>query len=399
MKMARISIAFFFVQLLLCSFISAQESDASSPISEYKLPDSLSASFAIEVDGKGRVWFTEKVGRNIAMFDPDSERFEVFPLPESWGRVGPSQFTVTDEGNIWFTIRRWADDVTETNVLGRFSPSTGEFVRYEISLDASPQEIVADDEGMLWLLAADTNQLFRVDPVNGKVLSYEIPTPDSNPQGLSLGLNGDIWFSEPNTHQIGRFSSREGFFEEYEIPTAFANPGDIAVDAQGKVWFVQRSSNRLGVLYPELGRFDEALVPTLDALPHAIELDSHGRVWFLEYRGNKVGVFNPTLARFEEFTIPRYNSFPGELAYDPKRGLLWFTESNAEITQLGVLSIDLANLPTDSTDLEIATAASATRIATDGVAVNYSTLSIALSLAAIIFAVGVWVTVRSREAG
>ena len=171
------------------------------------------------------------------------------------------------------------------------------------------------------------------------------------------------------------------------------------MDAQGKVWFVQRSSNRLGVLYPELGRFDEALVPTLDALPHAIELDSHGRVWFLEYRGNKVGVFNPTLARFEEFTIPRYNSFPGELAYDPKRGLLWFTESNAEITQLGVLSIDLANLPTDSTDLEIATAASATRIATDGVAVNYSTLSIALSLAAIIFAVGVWVTVRSREAG
>ncbi|MBQ62108.1 MAG: hypothetical protein CMQ19_08530 [Gammaproteobacteria bacterium] len=398
MEMARLTnlIAFIICQLLLCNLASAQGANESSPITEFELPESLSASFAIDMDRDGRIWFTEKVGRNLAMFDPDGEQFAVYPLPDSWGRVGPSQLTVTG-GDVWFTIRRWADDVTQTNVLGKFSTSTGAYVRYEISLDASPQEIVADDKGMLWLLAADSNQLFRVDPVNGKVLSYEIPTPNSNPQGLSVGLNGDIWFSEPNANQIGRFSS--GFFEEYKVPTAFSNPGDTAVDDQGNIWFAQRAANRLGVLYPELNRFDEALVPTIGALPHAIELDDDGRVWFLEYRGNKVGVFNPTLARFDEFEIPRYNTFPGEMVFDPKRGALWFTESNAEITQLGKLSINLANLPAISTVTKGGETRIATRTATGGAQVEYSTLYTALSLAALLFVAGVWVALRQREVG
>ncbi|MBT4519177.1 MAG: hypothetical protein HOC23_04160 [Halieaceae bacterium] len=334
--------------VLCASAISAQQGAASSPITEYNLPASLSAPYAIEADQGGRIWFTEKIGRHLAVFDPSDARFEVYALPESWGKVGPAQLAIAGSGDVWFTIRRWAEDVTQTNVVGRFTPSTGSYVRYEISLGASPQEIVADDQNRLWLLASDRNQLFRVDPIEGRVTSYEIPTADSNPQGLTIGQNGDVWFSEPNVNKIARYGAETGFFQEFEIPTAFSNPGDIALDSHGKVWFVERTSNRLGVLYPELNRFDEALIPTVNALPHAIEVDGSDRLWFLEYRGNKVGVFDPTQAIFQEFDIPSYNSQPGELVFEPVTQQLWFTESNAESSKLGTLPVTLAGLAADA---------------------------------------------------
>jgi virginiamycin B lyase len=402
MEMAgfRSLIALIICPILAVGSVFAQDSDTPSPITEFALPESLSAPYAIELDQSSRVWFTEKVGRNLAMFDPVSEQFGVYPLPESWGKVGPSQLAITSGGDIWFTIRRWADDDTQTNVLGRFSPSTESFVRYVISLDASPQEIVADDKGVLWLLASDKNQLFRVDPVDAKVTGYEIPTPNANPQGLVIGHNGDVWFSEPNANQIGRFSTIDGLFDEYKIPTAFSNPGDIALDAEGKVWFVERASNRLGVLYPDLNRFDEALVPTVNALPHAIEVDSRNRLWFLEYRGNKVGVFNPIMATFHEFDIPSYNSFPGEMVYDPATERLWFTESNAETSQLGMLSIDLAGLPSasDPATNGLIEAAGEAGTAARWTEFDHSTLYIVLGLAAVLLGTGVWATHKPREA-
>ena len=332
------------------------------------------------------------------MFDPRDEQFAAYPLPESWGKVGPSQFAITDEGDIWFTIRRWAEDIAQTNILGKFSPSTTSYERYVLSLDASPQEIVVDDDGILWLLAADTNKLFRVNPANAKITGYEIPTANSNPQGLAVGLEGDVWFSEPNTNQIGRFASRSGFFEEYEIPTAFSNPGDIAVDPEGKIWFVERTTNRLGVFYPDRNRFDEALVPTVNALPHAIEADGLGRLWFLEYRGNKVGVFNPVMASFHEFDIPRFNSQPGELAIDAKNGLLWFTQSSAESSQLAMFSVKLAGLPS-SGEPAAANIEAAARVSSSRTAPGNSMLFIVLMIIATLVGTGIWLTFRPGEVG
>jgi virginiamycin B lyase len=398
MKAFRSLVVLTLCQMLVMVNVWAGDSKARSPITEFRLPDSLSSPYAIGVDGDSRVWFTEKIGRNLAMFDPQDERFEVYPLPDSWGKVGPSQFAITNAGDIWFTIRRWAEDIAQTNVLGKFSPSTMSFERFVISLDASPQEIVVDDNGILWLLAADTNKLFRVNPVDAKVISYEIPTANSNPQGLTIGLEGDVWFSEPNANQIGRFASRSGFFEEHEIPTAFSNPGDIAVDREGKIWFVERATNRLGVYYPDRNRFDEALVPTINALPHAIEADGLGRLWFLEYRGNKVGVFNPVMASFHEFDIPRYNSQPGELAIDAKNSLVWFTQSNSESSQLAMLSVNLAGLPS-SGDAAVAKTEAAARVTSSQPAPWNSTLFIILAIIAAVVGTGIWVTVKPGEVG
>ncbi len=320
-------------------------------IEEFVLPEGISAPFSIVVDLAGKVWFAEKLGKALTVFDPGTERFETHPLPPDWGEVGPSTIALGPDGRIWFTLRRWAEAVADTNILGEFAPAEALFTKHvletrsasgELRLDGPPivpEDLLVDRRGMVWFLAPDENKLYRFDPTTADLGGYRIPTSNSYPRGLSIDDNGVIWFVEANVNKIGKFIPESASFREYAIPTPFSAPAKSFADGQGRIWFVEMSSNRLGVFYPDRERFDEALVPTPRSLPNAIAADGQGNIWFLEYRGNKVGLFDPIEATFWEFAIPTYGSQPGDLAIDLERGRLWFSEANTEARRLGMLSI------------------------------------------------------------
>jgi len=315
---------------------------ATTPISEFVLPKEVSSANAIAVDMSGNVWFAEKVGKNLAMFDPEREAFSVYPLPVSWGDVGPSRIALSPRGDIWFTVRRWAESVAETNLLGRFRISDNNFRMYRLPDRVVPEELVVDASGVVWFLAPDENKLYRFKPAASALNGYPIPTQNAYPRGIAIDGKGSIWFAEANANKLGRFVLESETFYEFVIPTPFANPGEIAVDGDGKIWFVELTSNRIGVFYPDLGRFDEALIPTPQGMPNSIVVDGTGNLWFLEYRGNKVSVFNSIEATFREYDIPTFNSLPGDLAIDPDRAVLWFSETSTEAKRLGKLSIKVA---------------------------------------------------------
>jgi streptogramin lyase len=311
-------------------------------VKEVEFPEGLSSAQSIEIDATGRVWFIEQVGKQLVVFDPATEQFNIFALPDSWGNVGFSKMTMSPDGEIWFTVNRWVKSGEESNMLGRFTPSDGYFTRYVLSIDAYPDEIMVDAKGVIWFSAANKNSLYRVDPVKFSIKGYAIPASNSYPNSLSSDKNGHIWFSESSANKIGKFIPEKEVFYEYTVPTAFANPGKISIDQSGRIWFVEVAANRIGVFYPDLQRFDEAIIPTANSAPSALVHDNDGNVWFLEYRGNKVGFFNPKLAVFHEFDIPNFSSRPGALAIDRRRSMLWFTQSATEAKRLGSLSISEA---------------------------------------------------------
>lgn len=336
--------------LLLALFNEGAVASTPTPISEFDLPEAISAANSIGVDRSGNVWFAEKVGKNLTMFDPVTKAFAAYPLPASWGNVGPSRITFSPQGDIWFSVRRWAGSVEETNMLGRFSLLDNSYHRYSLSARAVPEELLVDTNGIVWFLAPDENTLYRFNPQTNTLKQYVIPTKNAYPRAISLDKKGNIWFAEANANQLGRFTPATAVFQEYQIPTPFANPGEITIDGEGRIWFVELTANRIAVFYPDWERFDEALIPTSRGMPNAIKADTSGNLWFLEYRGNKVGVFNPVAATFHEYDIPAFNSQPGALAIDHKRGILWFTESNTEVKKLGRLSIKAALSAKDKTD-------------------------------------------------
>ena len=72
----------------------------ASPIKEYQLPEGLSSPGSLTVDTTGKVWFAEKVGKSLSVFDPEKEEFQVYALPESWGNIGPATITHGPEGDL-----------------------------------------------------------------------------------------------------------------------------------------------------------------------------------------------------------------------------------------------------------------------------------------------------------
>ncbi|MDP1633100.1 MAG: hypothetical protein Q8L69_00280, partial [Gallionellaceae bacterium] len=316
------------------------KSATPTPIKEVALPEGLSSAQSMAIDSTGRIWFTEKVGRKLAVYDPGKKEFAIHALPSSWGKMGFSNMTLGPDGEIWFTVTRWVEGEKEPNILGRFSPADGYFTKYAIPHNTIPEELIVDPNGTIWFIASNKNNLYRVDPKTFALKGYPIPTANGNPKSLAVDQKGHIWFAEANANKIGEFIPEQEVFREHELLTQFANPGKISIDKHGKIWFVEVTANRLGMFSPEHNRFDEAIIPTPGSTPVALVNDDNGNVWFLEYKGNKVGVFNPGTAMFHEYDIPNFGSLPSDMAIDRKRSLIWFTQSSTDAKRLGMISIN-----------------------------------------------------------
>lgn len=316
------------------------KSTTQTLIKEVALPEGLSSAQSIAIDSAGRVWFTEKVGKKLAVYDPEKKEFTTHSLPSSWGKMGFSNMVMGPDGEIWFTVTRWIEGEKEPNILGRFSPADGYFTKYVVPHSTIPEELIVDANGTIWFIASNKNNLYRVDPKTFALKGYPIPTADGNPKSLAADQKGHIWFTESTANKIGEFIPEQEAFREYDLLTQFANPGKISIDKQGRVWFVEVTANRLGMFSPEQNRFDEAIIPTPGSSPVTLVNDDNGNVWFLEYKGNKVGVFNPETAMFHEYDIPNFGSLPADMVIDRKRSLLWFTQSSTDAKRLGMISIN-----------------------------------------------------------
>lgn len=362
LRIGRLATLLFGLLIVILPLTSqAQVEDTDPIILEFKVPDNISSPHSITVSKDGKVWFAEKVGKNLIRFDPELNKFEIHPLPSEWGNVGPSRIALAPDGSLWFTVRRWANSDDDTGFLGQFQSANGTFRRYILTdTNASdengkdeayvtPDDLLVDKNGLVWFLSPDDNNVYSFAPDTAGLRGYAIPTPNSYPKGIAIDSSGAIWFAQANANKIAKFVPTLATFSEYEIPTPFANPETLSVDGMDRVWFVELRTNRLSAFYPEDERFYEALIPTSGGLPNAIGADDRGGIWFLEYLGNKVGFFDPLSAQFREFVIPTFSSLPSDLAIDNVRNRLWFSQSSTEAKQLGMLSLTSArNLAVDT---------------------------------------------------
>ncbi len=376
-------------------------------IREFIVPDGISSPHSIAVGPGGNVWFAEKVGKNLVMFDPERKVFEAHPLPSDWGNLGPSRVALAPDGSVWFSVRRWADSLDGTWLLGRFDPAAGAFRRYFLAdRDAareigsnqgnvSPDDLLVDRKGLIWFLSPEENRIYSFEPDGAGLRGYPIPTPNSYPKGIAIDGGDTIWFAEANANKIGKFVPASATFSEYQIPTPFANPETLTVDAAGRVWFVELRTNRLSVFYPQDERFYEALIPTVGGLPNAIAAGAGGEIWFLEYMGNKVGVFDPVPAQFTEFDIPTFVSLPGDMAIDSARNRLWFSETGTEAKRLGMLSIARARAAMAAVNKGAAAKPSAEEYETP--LADYAVAALLVALVASLFGALFWL--RRRRTG
>jgi virginiamycin B lyase len=121
----------------------------------------------------------------------------------------PYQMTIGPDGNLWFTE-------SAANRIGRIMLTT--------SLPGAPPQTVSVSE---YCLTPSTQ-----------------PPPENttnDPFGITAGPDGNVWFTEQIGHRIGRINPQNGEIRTFDIPTPdgepLSEPLGIVTGPDGRLWF------------------------------------------------------------------------------------------------------------------------------------------------------------------
>lgn len=292
-------------------------------IQEWKVewPDTRPRDPSVAADG--RIWFVGQAGDYAAVFDPATESFRRYALPEG---AAPHTIYVTRDQQIWYAGNGDAH-------IGRIDPQTGDIQRVDMPEGElqDPHTIVEDSQGRLWFTAQWANQIGRYDRETGAIAHVDVPTERARPYGIAIDDNGIVWVVLLGSNKIARITP-DMELTEIELPRPEARPRRIAITDRG-IWYGDYAEGYLGVYDPETGTFEEwNISPAEQSGPYAMAADGQGRIWLVETHPepNRFIGFDPDSETFfSETPIPSGAGAVRHMDFDAERNAIWFgTDTN-----------------------------------------------------------------------
>lgn len=162
------------------------------------MPDGGSTiPYGLRPGPEGRLWATQLFGGRLLAFDPATERFDVFPLPEPFS--GPRRPDVGRDGTVW--IPEYA-----AGRLARFDPRTESFEEYDLPIkDSLPYVVRVDSErNWVWIATAAADVLYRFFIDEERFETYPYPTPNNIVRHMTVDeRDGTLWLSYGNFPPTG----------------------------------------------------------------------------------------------------------------------------------------------------------------------------------------------------
>lgn len=240
---------------------------ATTEIREYAILGENSWPFNIAIGPDKHIWFTQRAGGKIGRLNPSSGKVKDFELPTK--HSGPAGLAIDQSnGTVWFT-QAYADGI------GRLDPSTGKVQEFKMGTQSSgmingPAGLTIAPDGGVWFAKLE-GKLGHIAPGSSVIDLVDVPAGAARPAGIIAGDNGDIWTMALDGNQILRYQATDKHFTVYPIPVGSADtfpskpplaktsrPFGLALDSKGNFWFSQQFTGQLGVLDmagPELKLF------------------------------------------------------------------------------------------------------------------------------------------------
>ena len=102
----------------------------------------------IQIDDDGMIWFWIDESGKIERFDPKTETFKEYPLPNA--KTKPYALGIAPDRSVWY-LSEWRD------VMGRLHPATGKVTEYPMPYtDNGMRDFFLDKEGRIWFATLPT---------------------------------------------------------------------------------------------------------------------------------------------------------------------------------------------------------------------------------------------------
>ncbi len=294
------------------------------------MPTRQAGPLAIALGPDGLIWFTESNSSKVASLNPKTKVVKEFQLSttgiEMWG------ITVAG-GYVWYTEYQ---SQTGVGKIGRLDPTNGSLTEFSVPTPRSfPLQVVVSDSGEVWFTEFGGNKIGRLDPAKKVIEEFAVPSADSGPAGLVIDGRGRIWFTEGLKGKIAVLEPSAKSVTEYAPPSEFQifSPVGIGIEPRdGSVWVADHGGNWIIKFEPSKGvwkKFHTSQPPPEVypvSIPNGLAIDHSGIVWFTEHGGNKIGRLDPRTETIVEYHIPTGPvSTVFWLALDDS-GNVWFTE-------------------------------------------------------------------------
>lgn len=241
------------------------------------------ASQMLAAGPDGRIWYTDGAGAGIGYVDPATGETEHVDLPGVFPlhlKSVPGGIAAGPDG-VWITV------VAKGTIL-RYDPGSGAFKEYRLQDQQSGPFAVMERGGQIWFTESGTGKLGMLDPATGEI-RYASTGPLSSPEALLDDGEGNIWITEHAGSALVKYNILLDSARRVPVDNPDALPFGMAMDARGNIWFAEHVVDYIGVHDPHGGGTDEIPVPTGSSFVQFLAADDEGNVWFAEQNGGKIG--------------------------------------------------------------------------------------------------------------
>lgn len=303
----------------------APTAQAGEPaIQEWQVPWEQTRPRDPSVAPDGTVWFVGQAGDYIGHFNPESEEFGHFPLPEG---TGPHNVIVTGDGEIWYAGNRAAH-------VGRLDPDSGDIHKVTMPEDRArdPHTLVEAPGGDLWFSVQGGNFIGHMDRESEAVTLIDVPVDRARPYGIIVTPNGRPWATLFGTNRLATVDPASMELTMVEVPREDARPRRLAHTDDGGIWYVDYAQGYIGRYDPADASFREWRSPAAgQARPYGMVADEQNRLWYVETgpQPNVFVGFDPETEEFSETPIPSGAGAVRHMDFDADRNAVWFgTDAN-----------------------------------------------------------------------
>ncbi len=246
----------------------------------------------IAFDSQGRLWVTFQGYNEIAQMNMNGQIVATHTIP--YPNSNPHGLTVASNGDVWFTGR-------EGNIVGYFDPTTDGFQIFPLP-DPDPNSnpelngnfpiyITQAPDGSMYFTNLLTSSVGRITP-SGQLTIYQLPSkygPPNNARPIAVVVQPDgvAIVTEEAGHAYATITPN-GTVTEYPLTPSNAEGASLTFDTAGTLWIQYNTPDAIAELQPD-GSLTTYPIPTLGAVQHRITIGPDGSLWFTELKADKVG--------------------------------------------------------------------------------------------------------------
>ncbi len=267
------------------------------------------APHSLQVGPDGGVWVTLSLGKGLARFDPESEKFALHDQPSAG--MYPHTLRFDSNGIIWYTLFL-------SNHVARFDPASGEFDLHRLPTRTMSQRFFISTL-KFWVWLADFFESANIAVSDPEMLPLAY--------GLDIAPDGGVWFSQFNHRRIGRLDPATGAIEMIDTP--FFGPRRLRFDSKGILWIPAYAEAKIYRFDPDDRSFRSYDMPTGPGdMPYALVVDKKtDTLWICGTNSDSIIHFDPGTEKFTVYPLPTRVTFTREIDID-EHGNIWTSNSN-----------------------------------------------------------------------